>query len=120
MEPRQPAGSAHRVAEARRIRRAGSKRRTGLWHSALLGLLLAPVGSADPAMAQSSGGSFSIRTHSIDGGGQRSTGGAFAITGVIGQPDAGVHAGGAFVLRGGLLQRRRILPPAIFRDGFEP
>ena len=71
------------------------------------------------AGAQSSGGSFSIRAHSIDGGGTRSSGGAFAVTGGIGQPDAGVHAGGSFRLRGGLWQAARI-DDVLFRTGFEP
>ena len=37
----------------------------------------------------------------VDGGGTRSTGGAFAVTGTIGQPDAGVLTGGTFALLGG-------------------
>ena len=45
--------------------------------------------------------SFSIPMFTIDGGGGGSTGGAFSVSGTIGQPDAGVLAGGAFTLRGG-------------------
>lgn len=37
----------------------------------------------------------------IDGGGRTSTGGSFAVTGTVGQPDAAVATGGAFALRGG-------------------
>lgn len=40
---------------------------------------------------------------SIDGGGGNSAGGNFAVTGVIGQPDAGSMAGGNFAIEGGFL-----------------
>ena len=87
----------------------------------LSGILLvcALVCATGLAGAQSSGGSFSLRAHSIDGGGQRSSGGAFAVTGSIGQPDAGVHAGGTVRLTGGLWGTARG-DDVLFRDGFEP
>jgi len=45
---------------------------------------------------------YEITRSTIDGGGvMRSTGGAFELSGTIGQPDAGVLAGGAFELTGG-------------------
>jgi hypothetical protein len=50
-----------------------------------------------PASAQS----FSIDWHTIDGGGGTSTGGVFAVSGTIGQPDAGVMSGGSYSLAGG-------------------
>src|SRR5207245_8763204 len=37
----------------------------------------------------------------IDGGGGTSTGGAFAVSGTIGQPDAGASSGGNFAVAGG-------------------
>lgn len=37
----------------------------------------------------------------IDGGGATSTGGQYAVSGTIGQPDAGTTAGGSYVLEGG-------------------
>ena len=50
----------------------------------------------------SPGQSFSIDWFTIDGGGGISTGGDYALSGSIGQPDAGaVMSGGAFDLTGG-------------------
>ena len=40
-----------------------------------------------------SGGDYEISWSTIDGGGGRSTGGDYALTGTIGQPDAGEMAG---------------------------
>jgi hypothetical protein len=62
--------------------------------------LLAAVGTyalASLASAQP----FEIRWSTIDGGGGTSTGGAFSISGTIGQPDAGTLSGGVFEVRGG-------------------
>ena len=44
---------------------------------------------------------YSIDWSSIDGGGGTSTGGVYAVTGTIGQPDAGTLSGGAYTLQGG-------------------
>jgi hypothetical protein len=50
-------------------------------------------------------GGFEITRHTIDGGGGASAGGAFTLTGTIGQPDAGpisgAMIGGVFSLVGG-------------------
>ena len=48
-------------------------------------------------------GQCSIDGFTIGGGGGVSTGGAFAIAGLIGQPDAGQMRGGNFAVTGGLL-----------------
>jgi len=45
--------------------------------------------------------SYSIDWFTIDGGGGTSSGGNFAVTGTIGQPDAGTRKGGGFMLSGG-------------------
>jgi hypothetical protein len=45
--------------------------------------------------------SYSIDWWTIDGGGGTSAGGAFTLSGTIGQPDAGVMSGGAYTLTGG-------------------
>jgi hypothetical protein len=45
--------------------------------------------------------SFAIDWFTIDGGGGTSTGGAYTLTGTIGQPDAGQMSGGNFTLSGG-------------------
>jgi len=45
---------------------------------------------------------FSIDWHTIDGGGGTSTGGVYAVSGTIGQPDAGAPmTGGNYSLTGG-------------------
>ena len=44
---------------------------------------------------------YSIDWSTIDGGGGTSTGGVYAVTGTIGQPDAGTMSGGNFTLVGG-------------------
>jgi len=45
--------------------------------------------------------SYSIDWSTVDGGGGTSTGGVFSVSGTIGQPDAGVMAGGNYSLVGG-------------------
>jgi hypothetical protein len=44
---------------------------------------------------------YSIDWFTIDGGGGNSTGGAYAVSGTIGQPDAGTLSGGNYTLQGG-------------------
>jgi hypothetical protein len=47
-------------------------------------------------------GQYSIDWFTIDGGGGASTGGVYAVSGTIGQPDAGpIMSGGNFTLTGG-------------------
>ncbi len=48
-------------------------------------------------------GTFDLSWNTVDGGGGKSTGGAFDVTGTIGQPDASAvpMTGGAFSLTGG-------------------
>jgi hypothetical protein len=45
--------------------------------------------------------SYSIDWFTIDGGGGTSTGGAFSVSGTIGQPDAGHMSGGNYAIDGG-------------------
>jgi hypothetical protein len=45
--------------------------------------------------------SYSIDWHTIDGGSGTSTGGAFSVSGTIGQPDASAMSGGNYSLAGG-------------------
>jgi hypothetical protein len=52
------------------------------------------------ALAQS--GPLEIPWYTIDGGGTTaSSGGDFALSGTVGQPDAGISSGGIFAARGG-------------------
>ncbi len=50
---------------------------------------------------QSRGQSYSIDWSTLDGGGGTSTGGVYAVSGTIGQPDAGAMSGGNYTLQGG-------------------
>ena len=45
-----------------------------------------------------------ISPSTIDNGGVTSAGGGYAVTGSIGQPDAGSMSGGSFALTGGLVR----------------
>jgi hypothetical protein len=44
---------------------------------------------------------YTIDWYTIDGGGGTSTGGVYAVSGTIGQPDAGAMSGGSYTLQGG-------------------
>ena len=67
----------------------------------LIGFIGAPLlALATSAFAQS-GANYSMTWSTIDGGGGTSTGGMYALSGTIGQPDAGRMSGGGFVLSGG-------------------
>ena len=47
------------------------------------------------------GQSFQVDWYTIDGGGGTSAAGPFAVSGTIGQPDAGSMSGGSYQLNGG-------------------
>ena len=61
---------------------------------------------------------FAIVKFTVDGGGGKSTGGAYSVTGTIGQPDASAQdsTGAGYSLTGGFWSRVMDL---LFRDGFE-
>src|SRR6185369_4635099 len=44
---------------------------------------------------------LSVNWWTVDGGGGTSSGGAYSVTGTIGQPDAGAMTGGAYAIVGG-------------------
>ena len=54
---------------------------------------------SDSALAQSGG--YDLTWNRVDGGGGTSSGGAFSLSGSIGQPDAGRLSGGTYTLNGG-------------------
>jgi hypothetical protein len=58
--------------------------------------LLLLLALALPAFAQ-----YEITPWTVDAGGGQTTGGVYAVTGTIGQPDAGVQTGGSYTLFGG-------------------
>jgi len=80
------------------------------------------VGSlaAASALAQSTGGDFELVKSTIDSGGGVSSGGAFLLTGTIGQPDASQQTamGGEYSLAGGFWANATI-NDVIFKDSFE-
>ena len=63
----------------------------GLLLFCLLSSVFCPLASAQ----------YSIDWSTVDGGGGTSTGGVYAVSGTIGQPDAGTMSGGSFTLVGG-------------------
>jgi hypothetical protein len=69
----------------------------------LIPIILILLVGAVSSQAQSGGG-YDLTWSTIDGGGATpggSTGGAYALGGTIGQPDAGVMSGGSYTLVGG-------------------
>lgn len=70
------------------------------------------------ALAQPSGGDYTITKSTIDGGGGTSAGGAYSLTGTLGQPDASLQdlSGGPYRLTGGFWSKVLDL---IFQDSFE-
>lgn len=77
------------------LRPTSSTRAAAPWRVIALAAALTCVSAV--ARAQ-----FDLSWFTVDGGGgMQSTGGTFTLAGTIGQPDAGVSAGGTFVLHGG-------------------
>lgn len=66
------------------------------------------AGAASPASAQ-----LALSRFTVDGGGGRSSAGALALSGTIGQPDAGVLSGSALTLGGGFWMGRSPLSVAV-------
>lgn len=64
-------------------------------------MLLFLAGSLLCGLQNISAQSYSIDWFTIDGGGGTSTGGVYAVSGTIGQPDAGTMTGGHYTLQGG-------------------
>lgn len=68
-----------------------------------------------PVQAQN----YDVSWWTIDGGGGTSTGGSYALSGTIGQPEAGVMNGGSYTLAGGfwgLELLRMVYLPLILRQ----
>jgi hypothetical protein len=64
-------------------------------------LLCLAAGSAIWAAPAGPSGGLSIPWWTVDGGGNTSFGGDFALSGTLGQPDPGEMSGGNYVLNGG-------------------
>ena len=90
--------------------------------SALAGVAWLALGPLVPAALADnpppSGGEFVIRNSSIDSGSGGGAGGDLAVTGTIGQPDAGVLTGEVLTVRGGFWTFKAP-SDRVFRNGFE-
>lgn len=87
--------TGHRCRRAPRTGAVATDARTRIVLATLIVCL-----SASAVWAQTGGG-FDLTWSTIDGGGGHSKGGTFALTGTIGQADAGTTTGGGYVLAGG-------------------
>jgi len=80
---------------------------------------------ADPGSTGASGaGPYAVARWTIDGGGGRSSGGTYALSGTIAQPDADPlqpSAGAAYAITSGFWPGvEQVVPTtALFADGFE-
>lgn len=83
-----------------------------------MALAAALVGVSAAGHGQS-GGDYVISKSTTDSGGGESSGGAYALTGTIGQPDANpqLASAGEFTLAGGFWASEIL--DLIFKDGFE-
>lgn len=75
------------------------------------------------ASAQAAGGGFALRRVVVASGGGTSTGGAFSLSGTVGQAEAQpVASGGSFALRGGYWAESAavvVRDDPLFANGFE-
>jgi hypothetical protein len=81
-----------------------------------LAILLLLVSSVSAATLD---GDYDLSWWTVDGGGETSTGGGYALSGTIGQPDAGEMSGGDYTLSGGFWVRmamRYIFLPLVLRN----
>jgi hypothetical protein len=63
-------------------------------------LALLVIGLLVGGLAAAQGG-YALDWWTVDGGGGSASGGIFALSGTMGQPDAGTVAGGEYMLEGG-------------------
>jgi hypothetical protein len=86
-----------------------------LFYSALLaGLLAATLLAAWPyALAQ--GGDYDLSWWTVEGGGGSLAAGGYALSGTLGQPDAGTWQGGDYQLLGGFWAGGALVAPEDYR-----
>jgi hypothetical protein len=80
------------------------------------------IALAGGVVAVGPAGLFAEQKSSMDGGGGRSKSASFALTGTVGQPDAGTQVAGSasFNHANGFWARLVVMGDLIFNDGFEP
>lgn len=88
--------------------------KTCLSVAAVLLLLVA----VDVSIAQSSGGSFTLRKQAAVAGG-RSSAASVALIQSLSEPGAGAQSGGSFRVTGGLQTPRFVQTDEVFGNGFE-
>lgn len=84
----------------------------------------APGNGATSTPSTGEGSSYAIERWTVAGGGGKSSGGSFAVSGTIAQPDSDPlqpSTGGTFAVTGGFWPglRRRDAASEVFADGFE-
>ena len=84
------------MADRKRRRHFVLAAQSKTWRLVLAALFILPAVSCLRA-----GGQYSLDWSTVDGGGGTSTGGVYAVSGTIGQPDAGRMSAGNFSLTGG-------------------
>jgi len=87
-------------------------------------LAQAQVDGTAAAPTVAGGGVYALDRWTVDGGGGHSSGGSFAVSGTIAQPDSDPLApstGGSYAVTGGFWPglARRDATVAVFADGFE-
>lgn len=85
-------------------------------------LLMAAHAFATAATQPPSVGGLSVERAVVAAGSGRSSGGAFVISGTVGQPDAEPlqpSTGGDFAITGGFWITETAVPETLFQDGFE-
>ena len=90
-------------------------RSAGNRHAAIGLLLMSLVGAA---VAQSGGGSYTLRKQAVTAGG-RSTAADWALGHSLAEPGAGTQSGGGYRLTAGLQTPRLRAPEGVFANGFE-
>jgi hypothetical protein len=81
---------------------SNQKRKPKSWSLALALLAAVLLGLLVGAAVYAQTGGLSLPWFTVDGGGITSSGGAYTLSGTMGQPDAGLLSGGAYRLTGGL------------------
>jgi hypothetical protein len=82
-----------------RKRGQAAMKRSGIW---MLTAALLTLGAFGAAWA-STGGSYELSWFTVEGGGGESSQGRYALTGCVGQCDAGTSIGGRYKVYGGFL-----------------
>jgi hypothetical protein len=72
------------------------KKNKAIMHRLTVWIMLLTISAISTASGQ-----YELSWYTIDGGGGRSSGGPYVLTGTIGQPDAAYSAGGNYELLGG-------------------